>query len=132
MYQLKHAAIVVVAILAMSATSRIFAQGATGPISGTVVDANGAVVPGATATLTSQSTAQVRDATTNDSGSFAFPLLPVGAYKLEVTAKGFKTVVANDVQVNITQTAIITVNGQRTTSSRLATKTIQSVRKADE
>ena len=107
MYQLKHAAIVVVAILAMSGTSRIFAQGATGTISGTVVDSNGAVVPGATATLTSQSTAQVRDATTNDSGTFAFPLLPVGTYKLEVTAKGFKTVIANDVQVNITQTTTL-------------------------
>ena len=109
MYQLKRAAIVVVAIVAMSGTSRIFAQGATGTISGTVVDANGAVVPGATATLTSQSTAQVRDVTTNDSGSFAFPLLPVGSYKLEVAAKGFKTVVANDVQVNITQTTTLPI-----------------------
>lgn len=109
MYQLKRAAIVIVAMLAMSGAIRVFSQGATGTVSGTVTDANGAVVPGATATLTSQSTAQVRDTTTNDSGSFAFPLVPAGSYKLEVTAKGFKTVVANDVQVNITQTTSLPI-----------------------
>jgi len=109
MYQLKRAAILIVAMLAMSGAIRVFAQGATGTVSGTVTDSNGAVVPGATATLTSQSTAQVRDTTTNDSGSFAFPLVPAGSYKLEVTAKGFKTVVANDVQVNITQTTTLPI-----------------------
>ena len=52
--------------------SSAFAQGGTGQLSGNVVDANGAVVAGATVKLTSGVTAQEREATTNDSGDFAF------------------------------------------------------------
>ena len=47
-----------------------FAQGGTGQLSGNVVDANGAVVAGASIKLTSLVTSQDREATTNDaSGS---------------------------------------------------------------
>ena len=55
-----------------------FAQGGTGQLSGNVVDANGAVVAGATVKLTSGATAQEREAVTNDSGDFVFTLLPAG------------------------------------------------------
>ena len=41
-----------------------FAQGGTGQLSGNVVDANGAVVPGATVKLTSGINAQEREAVT--------------------------------------------------------------------
>jgi len=60
----------------------LFVQGDTGQLSGTVVDANGAVVVGASVKLTSQSTSQMREMLTGESGEFAFPLLPPGRYKL--------------------------------------------------
>src|SRR5215510_7690855 len=91
-------------------SSLCFSQGDTGQLNGTVVDANGAVIVGAAVKLTSQSTSQVREAVTADSGEFAFPLLPPGRYKLEVSASGFRTILIDDANVNITQTTSLVVH----------------------
>src|ERR1041385_2441838 len=88
----------------------LFLWGDTGQLNGTVVDANGAVVVGAAVKLTSQSTSQVREAVTGESGEFAFPLLPPGRYKLEVSANGFRNVLIGDASVNITQTTSLVVH----------------------
>jgi outer membrane receptor protein involved in Fe transport len=85
-------------------------QGDTGQLSGTVVDANGAVVVGASVKLTRQSTSQVREMLTGESGEFAFSLLPPGRYKLEVSANGFRTTLIDDANVNITQTTSLVVH----------------------
>ena len=86
-----------------------FLQGDTGQLNGTVVDANGAIILGANVKLTSESTSQVRELVIGDSGNFAFTLLPPGCYKLEVAASGFRTVLIDDVRVNITQTTSLTI-----------------------
>ena len=88
----------------------LLVQGDTGQLSGTVVDANGAVVVGASVKLTSASTSQMRERVTGESGEFAFPLLPPGRYKLEVSANGFRTTLVNDATVNITQTTSLMVH----------------------
>ena len=88
----------------------LLVQGDTGQISGTVVDANGAVVVGASVKLTSQSTSQMREMLTGEAGEFAFPLLPPGRYKLEVAANGFRTTLIDDATVNITQTTSLVVH----------------------
>src|SRR6185369_4238659 len=88
----------------------LFVQGDTGQLSGTVVDANGAVVVGASVKLTSQSTSQMREMVTGESGEFAFPLLPPGRYKIEVAANGFQTTLIDDATVNITQTTSLVVH----------------------
>src|SRR5688500_15110361 len=89
--------------------STAFAQCGTGQWSGNVVDANGAVVPGATVKLTSGVTAQERATVTNDSGDFVFTLLPAGVYKAEITAAGFRTVVVDEVRINVTQTTTLPI-----------------------
>ncbi|HTZ74066.1 MAG TPA: carboxypeptidase regulatory-like domain-containing protein [Candidatus Aquilonibacter sp.] len=63
----------------------------TASVVGTVTDASGAVIPGATATLTNIGTGVVQTATTNGTGDYDFPLLQVGTYSVKVEAKGFKT-----------------------------------------
>src|SRR5688572_12835507 len=98
-----------------------FAQGGTGQLSGNVVDANGAVVPGATVKLTSGGTSQEREAVTNDSGDFVFTLLPAGVYKLEITAAGFRTVVVDEVKINVTQTTTLPVRLDAATVSGMVT-----------
>ena len=98
-----------------------FAQGGTGQLSGNVVDANGAVVPGAKVKLTSLTTAQERDAVSNDSGDFAFTLLPAGTYKVEVTASGFRTVMVEEVRINVTQTTTLPVRLDAATVSEMVT-----------
>jgi hypothetical protein len=67
----------------------IFAQG-TSSIRGTVTDINGAVVAGATVKATNEATGVTYTQTTNDSGLYAFPLIPVGKYTVTVEQTNFK------------------------------------------
>src|ERR1700729_1747283 len=60
-------------------------------INGTVLDAAGAVIPGATVTVTNEATGQSRDTVSNGEGYFAFPALLTGSYALKIEAKGFKS-----------------------------------------
>ncbi|CAN5527369.1 hypothetical protein BH10ACI4_BH10ACI4_32190 [soil metagenome] len=69
-----------------------FAQQTSGSISGTVTDASGASVKGATVTLTNTDTGQdVVVLTTNDSGFYTGRSLPLGTYTVKVEAQGFQT-----------------------------------------
>ncbi|HRH40055.1 MAG TPA: MG2 domain-containing protein [Pyrinomonadaceae bacterium] len=71
-----------------------------GAIRGTVTDANGAVVAGATVTATSQDdTTKTYKTTTNSDGIFLIENLTSGKYKLEIHATGFKTTIYSDLQV---------------------------------
>ncbi len=63
----------------------------TGSIQGTVADPTGAVIPGATVTITEASTQVKHTALTDGSGVYAFPNLDVGTYAVTVSAPGFQT-----------------------------------------
>ena len=68
----------------------IFAQGGgTGAITGIVSDATGAVVRGATVTLTSNATNQTQTKITGDDGLYNFVLLQPGTYTVKTTAASF-------------------------------------------
>src|SRR5487761_1668074 len=62
----------------------------SGDIAGTVTDPSGAVLPGATVTITDVSTGSARTTTTNSSGQYRVPLLPPATYKVAVSAPGFQ------------------------------------------
>jgi hypothetical protein len=66
------------------------AQTIFGRISGTVADASGAAVPGATVRITNEATQLTRDVTTDPNGFYVATNLPVGAYRVTVEAQGFK------------------------------------------
>ena len=89
------------ALLAMAGPLR--AQSATGQITGTVKDATGAVVPGATVTVTSELTGSKREATTGKEGSFVIPLLPVSTYSVTATLQGFRPAKRTGVRLNVDQ-----------------------------
>ncbi len=59
-------------------------------LSGTVQDSTGAVIPGATVTLTNKGSNQVATTTSSDAGFYRFSSLAPGSYRLASTAKGFK------------------------------------------
>src|SRR5262245_50016750 len=67
------------------------AQTATSRIAGTVTDASGALVPGATVTAKNEATGVTYTQTTTEAGLYGFPSLPVGAYTITVALPGFKT-----------------------------------------
>jgi hypothetical protein len=71
-----------------------FAQRITGDIAGTVSDSSGGVVPNTDVTAENTGTAAIRTASTNATGAYRITDLPIGAYKLSVSAPGFKTAVS--------------------------------------
>ena len=75
------------------------AQMVKGSISGTAVDPQGAVIPGAKVTATQIGTGTVFTTTTDNSGLFRFNLIPPGEYKVQISAQGFNSGVQNGVVV---------------------------------
>ncbi|MFN0111524.1 MAG: carboxypeptidase-like regulatory domain-containing protein, partial [Blastocatellia bacterium] len=80
------------AMLATSVFLAVVAFGQTdrGTLTGTVSDANGAAVPGATVTATNISTNSASAAVTTTDGLYVIPALPPGTYKVRVEKQGFK------------------------------------------
>lgn len=66
------------------------AQSIQGSINGTVRDSGGAVIPGATVTLTNVGENTTRSAVTDVSGNFQFIDTKAGQYSVQVTATGFQ------------------------------------------
>jgi hypothetical protein len=78
------------AILLAAAAVSAFAQGTTATISGNVTDASGGAVATATVTATNLATNTARTATTGQDGAYSLLFLPIGTYKIEIGAPGFK------------------------------------------
>ena len=68
------------------------AQITTGTVGGSVKDAQGAIVPGATVTLVNAVRGTTTETQTNTAGDFVFPNVTAGTYLVRVTMDGFKTV----------------------------------------
>ena len=96
----------------------------TGTIQGTVVDANGAAVPGANVEIKNLDTNQVRNQTTDDEGRFVAPLLQPGNYSVTISKQGFSTGILERTQLTVGQAlnlpvslAVSSVQGQVTITS---------------
>src|SRR5258708_4308087 len=72
---------------------------ATGNLSGTVTDKAGAAVPKAKMTATSQEAGVVRESTTDDSGHYLMPLVPVSTYTIQAASQGFQTAAQKDIRL---------------------------------
>ncbi|MGH9555774.1 MAG: carboxypeptidase regulatory-like domain-containing protein [Terriglobales bacterium] len=79
----------------------------SGTLRGTVKDPSDAVVPNAKVTATQQATKVTRSANTDAAGSFVFPVLPVGAYDLEVEATGFKKYQQKEINIDIGRVVLV-------------------------
>ena len=88
--------------LVVGTTTVAVGQVTSGSINGTVRDATGGVIPGATVTVANPSTGVTRTVTTNDTGDFVVPNIPPGDYTIRVEVQGFKALEKSDVRLSAT------------------------------
>jgi hypothetical protein len=82
-------------------TPSVIAQGVTGTIAGTVKDAQGGVIPGASVTLTSDTRGTtVAPVITNSSGDFVFPNVVADTYSILVEMPAFRPLRRSGVEVS--------------------------------
>src|SRR5437879_1480710 len=80
---------------------------ATAQINGTVTDQSGAVLPGVEVTVTQIETQTRRNAVTNETGSYVFPNLAIGPYRLEAELPGFRTFVQTGIVLQVGSSPVI-------------------------
>src|SRR5947208_16834413 len=95
--------VILLLLVLLSAGSLVWGQGFTASVLGIVKDNTGAVVPGATVTVSSVGTGSQTVVKTAENGSYAVPQLPPGDYRVSVDLPGFKHVVRGPVTLQLDQ-----------------------------
>jgi TonB family protein len=88
-------------ILAPLAALRLHGQGA-GILAGTIYDASGARVPGATVSIVDADSGQAQTMTSNAAGNFSFANLTAGRYQVMVSSPGFAVYARKAIEVPAT------------------------------
>ncbi len=88
-------------LLLATASGIAYAQLTTADVVGTVTDATGAVIAGASVTIVNTGTGASRDTTTSSGGDYGFSSLDVGTYNLTVKAKGFADFEARSIKLAV-------------------------------
>src|SRR5207245_1527683 len=95
----------IVLLAACFATGMAYAQVTTATVYGIVQDLSGGAIPGATVTVTNESTSAKTSAVTNERGEFTITFLPVGTYALSIEAAGFKLFTRTGLELKASQKA---------------------------
>jgi hypothetical protein len=94
-------ALITLILISFTAILPLRAQSFRGSLVGTVLDQSGAAVPNAPVVATNQATGVARSTTTDASGDYSIPELPIGDYTVRVTLTGFTPVSQPDVHVTV-------------------------------
>ena len=98
----KYVFALILASLTLCFSAGVASAQNTSAVTGTVRDANGAVVAGADVKLTDTKTGTEQTTQSNDQGVYAFnKVAPGPGYKLTFTSKGFQTLIINDVALGV-------------------------------
>ena len=96
-------------VLALAAPAFGQSQAINGTIEGTIVDDQGAVLPGVSVTVTNIDTGDTRVVVTNESGLYRAPLLPLGIYRVSAELQGFRTYEQTGITLTAGRTAVVDV-----------------------
>src|SRR5499433_2881764 len=92
----------VIAVVAGFSVCCLYAQ-TFGEVTGRVTDPSGAVIPGASVTLTNVNTNAVRTVVTTEAGAYTLPSIAPGFYRLRTELAGFKAAVSEPFEVQVQQ-----------------------------
>src|SRR3954464_10342808 len=106
---MKKIILAMIVLCSLVASSTAFAQQTSGNITGRIVDAQGAAVPGVTVTARSPQTGFVRTDVSDGEGIYRLTALPVGNYDVNAELSGFATYSRKEVTVNVAQTTDLNV-----------------------
>jgi hypothetical protein len=81
-----------------------------GTIKGAVKDTSGAILPGASVTLTNKATQRTQSMVTTEAGTYVFPALPPSQYGLAFDMPGFRKTIRDGVTLNVTETVVVDVS----------------------
>lgn len=108
---IKRGFAVILAILTLACLP-VLAQSISGELVGTIYDQTGATAPGASVVATNVGTGVTYSAESTSAGQYRISNLPVGTYKLRVTAKGFTPSELTNIVVDLNKTATANVTLQ--------------------
>src|SRR5258705_8793132 len=86
-------------VFPVMAVQSAFAQASNGSVGGVVQDTTSALIPGVLVTLTNTQTGVVDTRLTNESGTYNFPSVPLGSYKISGELTGFTADIQNNIAV---------------------------------
>lgn len=109
-FSFRGSAILAFLLIAVFLPASLFSQIDTGGITGTVNDPSGAVVAGATITLTNTATGVSQTTRSTSTGTYNFSGVRPGTYSLRAEAPGFETFVDNGLLVHVQQTLTVDVH----------------------
>jgi carboxypeptidase family protein/TonB-dependent receptor-like protein len=87
-------------VACLAAPATLQAQTTSASVSGSVKDAQGGMLPGATVTLTSRTQGNTLTSSTDSEGRFVFAIVRPDTYTMRVTLQGFKTLERTNLVVN--------------------------------
>src|SRR5208282_426563 len=97
--------VILLAAIFLAFSTLVLAQTSTTSLHGTVYDAKGAVVSGATVTITNPATSFTRTVKSDSQGRYQFLELPPAKYELAADASGFATLKQSGVELQIASPA---------------------------
>jgi hypothetical protein len=100
---MKRSILVCLLLLTTVLALPVAGQNVSATLSGTVRDSSGAIIPGATVTVTKTDTGTTRVVQSNAEGYFVFSDLPAGTYSVSVELRGFKTYRQEDIRLTAGQ-----------------------------
>lgn len=98
-----------ICLLLLAGALAAWAQLDTASLLGAVLDSSGAAIPGAEILVENQRTGAAFSVKTDGVGNFIAPVLPVGRYRVAVSAQGFKSKVLEDIQLRVSDRVRLSV-----------------------
>jgi outer membrane receptor for ferrienterochelin and colicin len=112
-------------VIALAAVVAV-AQTNSGSVTGRVVDASGAALPGVTVTATNTQTGFTRSVVTDAEGRYTFPSLPIGTYNVTGELSGFASLTTRNVEVQVATTRAVNMTMKQAAVAEQITVTAEA------